>query len=88
MHLLLKSTIFLSATHRASDIIKNVRKIFETLDTRLLDALCDVITEGNMMSGRSTRNGSGEKIPWSIVIKLSVKFRYVVYHFEARDLEN
>ena len=43
---LLKNTIFSSAVHCASDIIKNVTASFETLDTRLLDALCDVNTEG------------------------------------------
>ena len=37
---LLKNAIFSSAIHRDSDIIKNVRTIFETLDTRLLDAIC------------------------------------------------
>ena len=61
---LLKNTTFSTAVHRASDIIKIVRTIFETTDTRLLDALCDVNTEGKMMSGRSTRNGSGEIIPF------------------------
>ena len=35
----------LTAVHRASNIIKNVRTKFETSDTRLLDALCDVNTE-------------------------------------------
>ena len=40
-----KNTIFSSAVHRASDI-KNLRTIFETLDTRLLNALCEVNTEG------------------------------------------
>ena len=48
----------LAAIHRTSDIIKNVRTIFETSDTRLLDALCDVNNEGKMMSDRSTRNSS------------------------------
>ena len=41
---------------------KNVRTSFETLDTRLLDALCDADTKGIMMSD-STRNGSEEKNP-------------------------
>ena len=41
---LLKNTTFLTAVHRASDIMKNVKAIFETSDTRLLDALCDVKT--------------------------------------------
>ena len=58
---LLKNTMFLSSVHRASVIMRNVRTIVETLDTRLLDAMCDVNTEGNMMPGRSNRNGSGEK---------------------------
>ena len=40
---------------------KKVRTIFETSDTGLLDALCDINTEGKMMSDRSTQNGSGEK---------------------------
>ena len=43
---LLKNTTFLTAVDHASDIIKNVRTIFETSDTRLLDELCDVNTEG------------------------------------------
>ena len=39
---LLNSAAFLSAVHRASDMIKkNVRTKFETAGTRLLDALCD-----------------------------------------------
>ena len=38
--------------------------MFETSDTRLLEALCDVNTEGKIMSDRSTQNGSGEKIPF------------------------
>ena len=59
---LLKNTIFSTAIHRVSDIIQNVRIIFETSDTRLLKALCDVNTEGKMMSDRNTQNGSGEKI--------------------------
>ena len=54
---LLKNTTFSTAIDRTSDSIKNVRTIFETSDTRLLDALCDVNTEEEMMS----RNGSGEK---------------------------
>ena len=39
---LLKNTTFSTAVDRTSDIIKNLRPIFETSDTRLLDALCDV----------------------------------------------
>ena len=42
---LLKNKKFSTAVERASDIIKNGRMIFETSDTRLLDALCDVNTE-------------------------------------------
>ena len=60
---LLKNMTFSTAVHRPSDIIKNVRTTFETSDTRLLDALCEVNTEGKMMSDRSTRNGPGEKSP-------------------------
>ena len=41
-----KNTVFSSDVHHSSDIIKNVRTIFETLDTGLLDALYDVNTEG------------------------------------------
>ena len=69
---LLKNTTFLTAVHRASDIIKNVRTNFETSDTQLLDKkhqrknLCR--TEGLEITlekkSRSTRN---------IVIKLPVK---------------
>ena len=58
---LLKNTIFLTVIHRVSDIIQNVRIILETLDTRLMKAMCDVKTEGKMMSNRNTRNGFGEK---------------------------
>ena len=54
---LLKNTTFSTAVDHASDIIKNVRTIFLTPDTRLLDTLCDVNTKEKMMS----RNGSGEK---------------------------
>ena len=43
---LLKNRIFSSAVHCSSEIIENVRTIFETSDIRLLDALCDVNTEG------------------------------------------
>ena len=42
---LLKNTTFLTAVDRASDIIKNLRTIFETSDTRMLDASCDVNTD-------------------------------------------
>ena len=42
---LLKNTTSSTAVHRASDIIKDVRTNFETSDTRLLDALCDLNTE-------------------------------------------
>ena len=59
---LLKNKMFSSAVYR---IIKNVKTIFETLDTRLLEALCNVNwMRENMMSDRSTQNGSGEKIPF------------------------
>ena len=54
---------FSTAVHRASNIIKNKVTIFEASDARLLDALCDVNTEGKMMSDRSTRNMFGEKTP-------------------------
>ena len=55
---LLKNTTFSTAVDRASDIIENFRTIFKTSDTRLLDAMCDVKTDGKIKS----RNGSGEKI--------------------------
>ena len=42
---LLNKTIFSTAVHRTSDIIENVRTIFETSDNRLLDELCNVNTE-------------------------------------------
>ena len=42
---LLKNTTFSTAVHCASNIIKDVRTKFESSDTRLLDALCDVNTE-------------------------------------------
>ena len=61
---LLKNTTFSTAVCPYSYIIKNVRTIFETLDARLLDALFEVSTEGNVMSDRSTRNIPGEKIPF------------------------
>ena len=57
MHRLLKNTTFSTAVDRSSDIIKNLRAIFGTSDTRLLNALCDVNTDEKVMS----RNGSGEK---------------------------
>ena len=56
---LLKNTTFSTAVDRASDIIKNLRTIFETSDTQMLDALCDVNTDEKMMP----RNGSGENNP-------------------------
>ena len=43
---LVKNTTFSIAFHHTSDIIKNITTIFETLNTRLLHALCDVNTEG------------------------------------------
>ena len=52
---LLKNTKFSTALHHASDIMKNVKAIFETSDTPLLDAW------GKIMSDRSTLNGSGEE---------------------------
>ena len=55
----LQNTTFSNAVHRASDIIKNFRTIFETSHTRMLD----VNTEGEKLLDRSTRNGSGEKNP-------------------------
>ena len=42
---LLKISTFSTAIHHIPDIIQNVRIIFETLDTQLLEALCDVKTE-------------------------------------------
>ena len=42
---LLKNTTCSTAFHRASDIIKDVRIKFETSDTPLSDALCDINTE-------------------------------------------
>ena len=53
---LLKNTIFSSAVHRASDIIESVRTIFETLDTQLLDTLCDVNTVGKHDDDPEHRN--------------------------------
>ena len=50
------NTIFSSAVHRASDIIKSVRTIFETLDTQLLDTLCDVNTVGKHDDDPEHRN--------------------------------
>ena len=45
---LLQNTTFSTAVHRTCGIIKNVRTIFETLDTQPLDALCDVNAEGKL----------------------------------------
>ena len=56
---LLKNTTFSTAVDRASHIIKNLRTIFGTSDSGLLDALCDVNTDEKIMS----RNGSGENNP-------------------------
>ena len=57
-----KNTTFSAAIHCVSDIIQNVRAIFETLGTRLFKALCDVKTDGKM-SDRNIRNGCEEKVP-------------------------
>ena len=42
---LLKNTTFSTAVDRTSDIIKNLRTIFEISDSPLLDALCDINTD-------------------------------------------
>ena len=71
-----KNTIFSSAVHSASDIMKNIRRISETLDNRMLDGLCEIKTERNMMSDRSTQNGSREKksrLTRNIAVKLLVR---------------
>ena len=61
---LLKNTTFSTFVHRASDIIKKARTIFETSDARLSDSLYDVKQrERKMMSDRSSRNGSEEENP-------------------------
>ena len=73
---LLKNTIFSSAVHRASDMIKNVRTIFETSDAQLLDALCDVNTEGNRDVRQKYTKWLWRKkfgLTRSIVIKLPVR---------------
>ena len=57
MDCLLKNRTFSTAVDRFSDIIKNLRTIFGTPDTRLLDALCDINADEKVMS----RNDSGEK---------------------------
>ena len=60
----LKNTTFLTAVHRGSDIIKNVRTNFESSDTRLLNTKSDdENTKGKTMSNRRTRDSSGEKNP-------------------------
>ena len=61
---LLENTTFSTAVHRVSNIIEDVRTKFKTSDTRLLNALCDVTLSEEMMSDRSIRNISGEKIPF------------------------
>ena len=45
---LLKNTTFSTAIDSVSDIMQNVRIIFEISETRLLEALCDVKTEGKL----------------------------------------
>ena len=42
--------------------MKNIKAIFKTSDTQLLDVLCEVNNWGKIMSDRSTLNGSVEKI--------------------------
>ena len=59
---LLKNPTFSTAVHRVPDNIRNVRRIFEISDSRLLDALCDIKRKEKMMSDTGTRNGYGEKI--------------------------
>ena len=53
----MKDTTFSTAIDRVFDIMQSVRIIFETSDTRLLKALCDVKTEGK-------NDVRGEKIPF------------------------
>ena len=73
---LLKNTTFSTAIHRTSDTIKNIRTIFETSDTGLLDALCDV----HDTEGKNDVRQKYSKWPWrkksrlirSIVIRLPV----------------
>ena len=59
----LKSTMFSTTVHRVSDIMEIVRKIFEISDTGLLDALCDVKTEGK---NDVRHKYSGERIPFDL----------------------
>ena len=68
--------MFSSAVHH---IIKNVRTIFETLDTRLLYALCDVNNEGKhdvrqkySQPGLAMALEKKSRFTRSIVIKLPV----------------
>ena len=71
-----KNTVFSSAAHRASVIIENVRTIFETLDTQLLGALCNVNTEGKHDVRKKYPKWLWRKkslLTRSIVIKLPVK---------------
>ena len=42
---LLKNTTFSTAVEGAPDTKKNIKTIFKTSDTRLLDEMCDVNTE-------------------------------------------
>ena len=65
----------LSAAHRASVIIKNVRTSFKTSDTQLLDALCDANVEGKHDVRQRCSKLLWRKKSWltqSTVIKLPV----------------
>ena len=77
------------AEEAASDIIKNVRTIFETLDTRLLDALCDVNTEGKHDVKQKHSKWLWRKKSWltrSIAIKLPVINYCGVISFDTMTL--
>ena len=65
---ILKTTV-----HRASDIIKYVKAVFEALCARLLDTLCDVNTEEKLLSDRSRALEKECHLTRSIAIKLSIK---------------
>ena len=80
---LLKNTTFSTALHRVSDIIENLRTVFENSDTRLSDALCDVNTEGKLCQTEVLEMAQDKKSSStpSIVIKLPISRNDNMYFF-------
>ena len=76
-------TVFSFAVHRPSDIIKTLEQLLKLLDTRLLEELCDVNTEGihdvkQKYSKQLWRKKS--RLTRSIVIRLPViSFQLILF---------